>query len=62
MISPEGYGMDHEGDSWEELLEERSRLLRSLRRYEPCCDELDNIRHFEAASGPGPRRQEGDGL
>lgn len=47
MISPEGYGMDHEGDSWEELLEERSRLLRSLRRYELCCDELDNIRHFE---------------
>ena len=25
MISPEGYGMDHEGDSWEELLNERSR-------------------------------------
>ena len=55
MISPEGYGMDHEGDSWEELLEERSRLLRSLRRYELCSDshafniidELDNIRHFE---------------
>ena len=47
MISPEGYGMDHEGDSWEGLLKERLRLLRSLGRYELGCDELDNIRHFE---------------
>ena len=44
MISPEGYGMDHEGDK---LFKERSRLLRSLRRYELCCDELDSIRYFE---------------
>lgn len=47
MISPEGFRMDHEGDSWEELLEERSRLLRSLGRYELCCDGLGNISHFE---------------
>ena len=47
VISPGMYREMHEGDSWEELLEERSRLLRSLRRYELCCDELGNIRHFE---------------
>lgn len=55
MISPEGYRADHESDSWEELLKERSRLLRSLRRYELCSDsqgfniidELGNIRYFE---------------
>lgn len=50
MISPEGYRMDHESDSWEELLKERSRLLRSLERYELCCDERDDREMCPSAS------------
>ena len=40
MIGPEGYRMDHEGDSWEELATERTRLNRSLRRFELHHEEL----------------------
>lgn len=40
MIGPETYRMDHEGDSWEELVRERARLNRSLRRFELHRDEL----------------------
>ena len=51
MIGPEGYRMDHEGDSWEELAAERARLNRSLRRFELHHGELLNA---ECSMDPGP--------
>lgn len=44
MISPEAFALEHENDSYAELLALRDELIKDMREYESSNEEIEEMR------------------